>query len=213
MSTVTMEAARSENGRGGMRTKCPGCCNTRDGWLPSAHLVAMFHLLPPRQKGLARRSNTAFDQHSAPDWGSSPQNLADDRSPGEQPNGENVSGQQFRREKSSSRRSCARASLRSRPAEETTANSPTDAIETRSTDRPQADSCDRCGEPVRDDRVIRISSEPCPELADRYRSTSRAYCPDCVASIGLLALATESTDLVPQDRSESHRGDEVVARD
>ncbi|WP_124191214.1 hypothetical protein [Natrarchaeobius oligotrophus] len=52
--------------------------------------------------------------------------------------------------------------------------------------------CDRCGDPVPPERVIRLSSEPCSELANRYAAVSRAYCPDCVAGIGMLGFAVET---------------------
>ncbi|MEY7851838.1 hypothetical protein AB7C87_21850 [Natrarchaeobius sp. A-rgal3] len=52
--------------------------------------------------------------------------------------------------------------------------------------------CDRCDDPIREDRVIHISSEPCAELADRYRPTTETYCPDCVAAIGMLAFVVDT---------------------
>ncbi|MWV41413.1 hypothetical protein [Natrialba sp. INN-245] len=56
-------------------------------------------------------------------------------------------------------------------------------------DHSGASVCDRCDEPVRDDRVIRLSAKPCPELADRYESVRQVYCPDCVAAVGMLEFA------------------------
>ncbi|QLG49881.1 hypothetical protein [Natrinema halophilum] len=70
-------------------------------------------------------------------------------------------------------------------------------FEVWSNDPPYADRCDRPGEAVRGDRVIRVSSEPCPDLADRYRAVSRSYCPDCVAGIGLLAVSTDTMARLP----------------
>ncbi|RQH01771.1 hypothetical protein [Natrarchaeobius oligotrophus] len=56
-----------------------------------------------------------------------------------------------------------------------------------------ADSvCDRCGDPVSRDRVIRLSSEPCPALEGRYVAVTKPYCPDCVAAVGMLELETRS---------------------
>ncbi|RQH03433.1 hypothetical protein [Natrarchaeobius oligotrophus] len=52
--------------------------------------------------------------------------------------------------------------------------------------------CDRCGEPIPNDRVIRLSSEPCPALERRYVAVTKPYCPDCVAAVGMLALEGES---------------------
>lgn len=60
-----------------------------------------------------------------------------------------------------------------------------------SVDDPLADACHRCGESIYDDRMIRLSSEPCPALDDRYEAVTRSYCPDCVAGIGMLAVATD----------------------
>ncbi|RQG99997.1 hypothetical protein [Natrarchaeobius oligotrophus] len=52
--------------------------------------------------------------------------------------------------------------------------------------------CDRCGDPVPSERMIRLSSEPCPELEGRYAAVTKSYCPDCVAGIGMLAFVTEA---------------------
>ncbi|WP_124190697.1 hypothetical protein [Natrarchaeobius oligotrophus] len=52
--------------------------------------------------------------------------------------------------------------------------------------------CDRCGDVRPADRVIRLSSEPCPALADRYDPVVRTWCADCVAGIGLLAFSVET---------------------
>ncbi|RQH00977.1 hypothetical protein [Natrarchaeobius oligotrophus] len=57
--------------------------------------------------------------------------------------------------------------------------------------------CDRCDDPVPPDRVIRLSSEPCSELADRYAAVTRPHCPDCVAAVGMLAFAAETRAHAP----------------
>ncbi|MEY7850466.1 hypothetical protein AB7C87_14860 [Natrarchaeobius sp. A-rgal3] len=67
-----------------------------------------------------------------------------------------------------------------------------DAADADRVDRSDESVCDRCDEPVRDDRVIRLSADPCPELADRYESVRRVYCPDCVAAIGMLEFAANA---------------------
>ncbi|RQH03346.1 hypothetical protein [Natrarchaeobius oligotrophus] len=48
--------------------------------------------------------------------------------------------------------------------------------------------CDRCGDPVPGERVIRLSSEPCSALEGRYAAVTKVCCPDCVAAVGMLAL-------------------------
>ncbi|RQG94578.1 hypothetical protein [Natrarchaeobius chitinivorans] len=52
--------------------------------------------------------------------------------------------------------------------------------------------CDRCGDPIRENRVIHLSSDPCPALAGRYVAVTETYCPDCVAGIGMLAFVAET---------------------
>ncbi|TYT63234.1 hypothetical protein [Natrialba swarupiae] len=64
-----------------------------------------------------------------------------------------------------------------------------DAADADRVDRSDESVCDRCDEPVRDDRVSRLSADPCPELTDRYESVRRVYCPDCVAAVGMLEFA------------------------
>ncbi|RQG97705.1 hypothetical protein [Natrarchaeobius chitinivorans] len=76
-----------------------------------------------------------------------------------------------------------------RPLEAAPMSSGREAADAGSTDRLEC-VCDRCGDPVRADRVIRISSEPCPELDGRYAAVTKPFCPDCVAGIGLLEFHT-----------------------
>ncbi|WP_369728790.1 hypothetical protein [Natrarchaeobius versutus] len=40
--------------------------------------------------------------------------------------------------------------------------------------------------------MISLSSEPCRELAGRYASITRTYCPDYVAAIGMLEFTREA---------------------
>ncbi|RQG90668.1 hypothetical protein [Natrarchaeobius chitinivorans] len=68
-------------------------------------------------------------------------------------------------------------------------SSRSDAADAASSDGPPGPVCDRCGDPIREDRVFRLSSEPCPALAGRYEAVTKTYCPDCVAGIGMLALS------------------------
>ncbi|RQG96771.1 hypothetical protein [Natrarchaeobius oligotrophus] len=58
-------------------------------------------------------------------------------------------------------------------------------------------ACDRCGDPISERRVISLSSQPCPALADSYAAVTKAYCPDCVAGIGMLALVDEPRARTP----------------
>ncbi|MEY7848132.1 hypothetical protein AB7C87_02890 [Natrarchaeobius sp. A-rgal3] len=58
-----------------------------------------------------------------------------------------------------------------------------------SDDRPEC-VCDRCGDPVGDDRVIYLQAVPCVELTERYASVTEPYCPDCIAAIGMLSFST-----------------------
>ncbi|RQG92364.1 hypothetical protein [Natrarchaeobius chitinivorans] len=57
--------------------------------------------------------------------------------------------------------------------------------------------CDRCGKRVRDDRVIRLSSDPCFELSGRYEAVTETCCSDCIAGIGLLAFTAEARAYSP----------------
>ncbi|WP_124177151.1 hypothetical protein [Natrarchaeobius halalkaliphilus] len=60
--------------------------------------------------------------------------------------------------------------------------------------------CGRCDDPIRRDRVIRLSTEPCPELAERYEPVAKPYCSDCIAAIGMLAFATHPRSRCPTSR-------------
>ncbi|RQH01913.1 hypothetical protein [Natrarchaeobius oligotrophus] len=70
-------------------------------------------------------------------------------------------------------------------------SSANDAADTAGVDRP-ATVCDRCGDRLPEDRVIRLSSDPCPALADRYEGVAETCCPDCIAGIGMLAFTAEA---------------------
>lgn len=61
-----------------------------------------------------------------------------------------------------------------------------------SADRSPPNDCYRCGDSIPADRVLRVSTRPCPELEGRYAAVARACCPDCAAGIGLLALTGEA---------------------
>ncbi|WP_139231114.1 hypothetical protein [Halostagnicola kamekurae] len=60
-----------------------------------------------------------------------------------------------------------------------------------SADRSSSTVCYRCDESIPADRVLRVSTRPCPALESRYAAVARACCPDCAAGIGLLALTGE----------------------
>ncbi|RQG97925.1 hypothetical protein [Natrarchaeobius chitinivorans] len=51
--------------------------------------------------------------------------------------------------------------------------------------------CDRCDDRIPEERVLYLSSQPCPELEEQDAAVTRTYCPDCIAGIGLLEFARE----------------------
>ncbi|RQG92396.1 hypothetical protein [Natrarchaeobius chitinivorans] len=74
-----------------------------------------------------------------------------------------------------------------------------EAADATRTDDPSESVCDRCGDPVPEDRILRLSVEPCPELAGRYEAVTATYCPDCVAGIGHLSFAARPRGHPPTD--------------
>ncbi|RQG92400.1 hypothetical protein [Natrarchaeobius chitinivorans] len=57
--------------------------------------------------------------------------------------------------------------------------------------------CARCDDPLCEERMVYLSSRPCPELADSYAAVTKAYCPDCIAGIGMLAFTAEARAHAP----------------
>ncbi|MEY7850536.1 hypothetical protein AB7C87_15210 [Natrarchaeobius sp. A-rgal3] len=50
--------------------------------------------------------------------------------------------------------------------------------------------CYRCDRPLEGERWIRLDARPGPGVADAYNAVTKPCCPDCVAAIGLLEIAT-----------------------
>ncbi|OIB56294.1 hypothetical protein [Natrialba sp. SSL1] len=61
--------------------------------------------------------------------------------------------------------------------------------------------CYRCDRILKTDHWICLTTRPGPDATAHYEATSRVWCPDCVAAIGLLEFAAD-----PGSRSGSGSG-------